>query len=143
MTVSAGSLQALPAPVRLKGCGVNRVESKDAERRYAIFAEVLILVVAPDQNEVRVEQVQSCADSAKSFNRTIAMCGCGPAGLVFCPLLSHLRGPVRWVSGSRWQPWAVQHTLENPGHPFFIANQQGGVRYSQPQDFGHWRAFLL
>ena len=32
----------------LEGMRLNRVESKDAEGRYAIFPEVLILVIAPD-----------------------------------------------------------------------------------------------
>ena len=111
MTVSAGSLQALPAPVLLQGMRVDRVESKD-ERRYAIFAEVRP-VVAPDQNEVRVERVQA-ARTARNPSITIAERGAARPAWCFCPLLSHLRGPVCRVSGSRWQPWAVQHTLEIP-----------------------------
>src|SRR5512145_737813 len=49
------------------------VVSEYAKRRNDVFGEVLVLVVAPDQNEVRLEVIQSVADGAHSVEKRLAM----------------------------------------------------------------------
>jgi hypothetical protein len=78
----------------LEGTRFDRVECKDAERCNAILAEVLVLVIAPDQNEIRVERVQCRAHGAEPIDRTTAMRGRGLTGLVPGPFALHLWRPT-------------------------------------------------
>src|SRR5436190_22060288 len=48
------------------------VVSQHTERRDNVFLEVLVLVVAPDQHEIRVEIVEDLADRAEVVTEPLA-----------------------------------------------------------------------
>ena len=51
------------------GFDVERVVRQDLKRGYAIFSEILVVVVAPDQDQVRVEGVELGTSPAETFDQ--------------------------------------------------------------------------
>jgi hypothetical protein len=112
------------------------VVGENAERRDYVLFKVLVLVVAPDQDEIRIELVQLLPDLLAVFDELLVMPSRVRGALIICELLEHLRRPVRpvlpFVRDIRpshaviWPGWA----LERSSHSWEVAQ-------SEPKDFTH------
>ena len=111
----------------------DRIECEYTEWRNAIFAEVFVLVVAEDQQEVRVERIERSADGAEPLHRALAMCRCSLTGLMRGPFLLHRRWPVGGIGGGWRQARVLQQALEDPRHAGIVADQQRRVGCSQSE----------
>src|SRR5580765_8655020 len=84
------------AAVSLPGLHVDRVVGEDRERWHAVLAEVLVLVVAPEQDEVRLEGVELGTDLSEVMDQIVAVLVGVARALVGAPLLPHRRMPAFW-----------------------------------------------
>src|SRR5262245_52891047 len=82
------------AAVSLPGLHLDRVVGEDRERRYTVLPVVLVLVVAPEENEVGLEGVQLGARLAEVMDQVVSMRIGVRGALVVRPLRPHGRVPL-------------------------------------------------
>src|ERR1700722_11676045 len=80
------------------GVGFNFIQCEDTERGDAVLTKVLVLVVAENHDEVRVEGFEGCSGHAESLDGALAVRGGGAASLVFVPFVAHRCGPRRGLA---------------------------------------------
>src|SRR6476660_6291089 len=91
-----------------------RVVGENRKRGHTIVPIVLILVIAPDHAEVRLEFIQFPARSPKAFDHVTAM-GVGMSlAFVGSPLPAHRLGPIFHRMQALWQRWVSQAYLDAP-----------------------------
>src|SRR5881275_1301524 len=78
----------------LPGVQLGLIVGEDREGRDAVFLVVLVLVVAPDNDHVRVECVELLPGFPELIDHFLAMGSGVGLALVVAPLLAHLGGPV-------------------------------------------------
>src|SRR5262249_62390611 len=93
-------LRLLPAALG-PGPMLDRLVGQDAEGRNDVFLEVLVLIVAPDQHDVRRELVQPPARVAESGDERLAVAPGGGEPLVVAVLAAHRLGPAVRPPGAR------------------------------------------
>src|SRR5215467_6101166 len=87
-------LRRLPAALGPRPM-LDRLVGQDAEGRNDVFLEVLVLVVAPDQDDVRRELVEPPARVAKPGDERFTVALGGAEALVGAVLLPHRLRPAR------------------------------------------------
>src|SRR6185295_13544125 len=90
---AAGHSRRLQSP-RLRFDGV---VGKNAKRRNDVFSEVLVLIVTPDQNKVRLEFIKRAANLIEPIQQRLPMRGGSDFALIAAVLFPHLRRPVRRI----------------------------------------------
>ena len=104
----------------VEGNGVHLVIGQHTKRRDDVFLEVLILVVADDDHEIRIELVEFLSDGAKGLEYAGTMGLVGADALVVTPLQPHRLGPVVDVLHIfRDARVGMQHTSQRPRLVFF------------------------
>ena len=109
----------------------------DAVRRDDVLAEVLVLVVAPYQDEVRIECVECGPGLLHPADQIGAVAGRRRGALVVAPFSAHGLGPALRGPEIRRQVRILHHTPENPGHSIIVPGQWRIMRYAQCQNFCH------
>ena len=109
----------------------------DAVRRDDVLAEVLILVVAPHQDEIRIERVERGACTLHPAYKVGAMTGGRGGALVGAPFRPHRRGPALRGSKVLRQLRVLQHAPEDSRHAVVAPSQRRIMRDSKRQDFSH------
>ena len=82
-------------PGVLPGLGLKRLEAVDLEGRHAVLPKIFVLVVAKDDDEVRVEVVELLARPAHALDQLGAMLPGMRLALVVAPLPAHGLWPGR------------------------------------------------
>ncbi len=102
-----------------------------------------VLVVAPDEYQVRIEIVQRLAHGTEAFGhaRTVAARG-GDAGVV-AEFGEEFGGPVGAIFSLGWDVGRGQQVMEAAGQPFVGQRQPGIMRAAQSDDLCHLRAPVL
>ncbi len=115
----------------------------DAVRRNDVLAEVLVLVVAPYQDEVRVERIERRPCLFHPADQIGAMPGRGCGAMVVPPLRPHRLRPALRRPQMRRQVGVLQHAPQNSRHAFVGAGQRRIVRYAERQNLCHGVSSLL
>src|SRR5581483_7653020 len=108
-----------------------------AVRRYHIFAEILVLVVTPDQDEVGFEVVDPRAQLAEPREHRLAMAARGTRAPVVVPLLAHRGRPVLHPALVFGQRRVAQHLLEDCRHRLVATGQRRVVSETDSENFAH------
>ncbi len=129
-------------PVRAVGDGPRLqrnlvVVAEHAEGRDDVFLEVLVLVVAPDQHEIRVEIVEDLADRAEIVAEALAAAIGGAQPIIVAELGQHLFRPVGRVLARGIDVRRLQGALEHAGQPLVGQAQGRPVGDAQSKDFRH------
>ena len=99
----------------LPGPGLKRLEAVDLEGWYAVLLKIFVLVVAEDDDEVRVEVVELLTRPPHAFDQVIAMLPGVRLTLVVAPLLAHGLWPGRWTAVALRQERVLHHAFEARG----------------------------
>ena len=108
------------------GLEINLVVCQDAEGRNDVLPEILVLVIAPEQDEVGVEGVNFLAELAEGVKDL------GPVGfvrgdaLVVAPFGLHFGGPVGGILHVLGNPVGFEHPDQGP-RLVFVGYQAGGI----------------
>ena len=113
------------------------VVGADAVRRDDVLAKVLVLVVAPYQDEVRVERIERGPGLLHPADQIGTMPGRRRGALVVTPFGAHRLGPALRCPEVRRQIGVLHHAPENTGHPIIVPGQRRIMRYAQCQNFCH------
>src|SRR5262245_10762130 len=100
----------LPARLRPRPM-LDRLVGEHAERRDDVFLEVLVLVVAPDQDDVGRELVEALARLAEALDQSLAMTPRRAEPLVRAVLLGHRRGPSGGLPVLLGKPGILENAL--------------------------------
>jgi hypothetical protein len=119
------------------GLEVHVAIGADRERRDHVLAEVLVLVVTPDQHHVGLEVVEPFAHAAQAGHQRGAVPGGGLRALVVGPLGLHRGRPLARVAGGSRNGRVGQRPAQDAGHLRVGQAQRRVVRDAQSQDLGH------
>ena len=110
----------------------------DAVRRDDVLAEVLVLVVAPEQNEIRLERIQGGPRPLHPADQRGAMRRGRRGALDPSPHSARMpSGHPSGVRRVRRQIRVLQHALQDCRHAVIVTAQRRVVRYSKCQNFCH------
>ena len=108
------------------GLEINLVVGQDAEGGNDVLPEVLVLVVAPEEDEVRVEGIYLLAQLAEGIENLGPVGLVGGDPLVIAPLSLHFRWPVGRILHVLGNAISLEHPDQGPGL-VFVGNQSGGI----------------
>ena len=94
------------------------VVAEDAERRDDVLLEILVLVVAPDQHEIRIEVVEDFPQRAEIVAEPFAATLRGAEAVVVAEFGQQFGGPVRRVLARRIDIRRIEHPVEYVREPF-------------------------
>src|SRR5712692_2230323 len=109
------------------------VQCEDAERRQQVQLKVLVLVVAPDKDDIGLEFVERAPRRAEGFYLAGAVAGGSASALVVAPFLTHTRWPVLRISQVGWSAVAVERPPQDVGHISVGELQVWCVRAANPK----------
>ena len=109
----------------------------DAVGRDDVLAEVLVLVVAPDQHEIRLEGIERGPCPPHPVHQGGPVTAGRGGALIVAPFGAHALGPSLGRSQFGWQIRILQHPPQNPSHAIILPGQCRVVRYSKREKFGH------
>src|ERR1700704_910534 len=133
-------LRLLPATLRPRPV-LDRLVREHAEGRDDVFLEVLVLVVAPDQDDVRRERVEAPAGVAESGDERFAMPLRCAKPFVRAVLLAHRRRPTFRPPVAFRKVRVLEDALEDARHVFVLSGEWWIVRDSEPKDRPHAHLF--
>src|SRR5262249_32183704 len=116
---------------------LDRLVGQDAEGRDDVFLEVLVLIVAPDQDDVWRELIESLARFPETFDQGLAVTPRCAEALVGAVLLGHRRGPAGGLPVLLGESRILEDALEDARHVFIAATERGIVRHAETQDRTH------
>src|SRR3989442_10579046 len=122
--------------VNLPGLNVDRVVGQHRERRHAILAVVLVLVVAPQQHEVGLERIELGADLAEVVDHVAPMLLGVAQPVVGAPLLPHRRVPAGRRSERLGQQRVSEQQLDPPAQVALV-RKAGVMGDAEPEDLSH------
>ena len=122
--------------VTLPGLNVDRVVGQHRERRHAILAIVLVLVVAPQQHEIGLERIELGADLAEVVDHVAPMLLGVAQSFVGGPLSSHRRMPVRGRPQRLGQQRVGEQELDAPAEVALVT-QWRVVRDAKAEKLSH------
>ena len=131
-------LRLLPASLG-PGPVLDRFVREHAERRDDVFLEVLVLVIAPDQDDVRRERVEPPARVAEAGDQRLTMSLRRAQPFVRAVLLSHRGRPAFRPPVALREVWVLHDALEDARHVFVLSSEWRIVRDSETQDRAHGR----
>ena len=111
------------------------VHGEDAEGRHPVLAEILVLVVAPDQHDIGVEGVERLADLAEAADQPLPMLD--SRGNRVGPFPAHRFGPARRVLHFLRHLIAVEGPLEEPGHRPVRLDEARIMRDADTENLAH------
>src|SRR5215467_11156338 len=129
-------LRRLPAALGPRPM-LDRLVGQDAEGRNDVFLEVLVLVVAPDQDDVRRELVELPARAAEARDERLAMALRGGEPLVSAVLPAHGLGPAVRAPVTLGEVGVLEHALEDARHVLVLSAKRRVVGDSEAQDRAH------
>ena len=127
-----------PAAIALPRLNVDGVVSEYGERGHAVFAKILVLIVAPDQHAVGLERVEFAADLAELVDHFLAMLIGVALTAIIAPLLAHRRVPVFHGPQVRGQGGIVEALLRAPAH-VRLRRKVGEVSDAETENLTHAR----
>src|SRR6267142_2890463 len=131
-----GLVPPVLAAVTLPGLNLDRVVGEGRERRYAVLAVVLVLVVAPEQNEVGLERIQLGPRLAEVVDQIVPVrLGVGRA-LVGGPLRAHRWMPRLGCAQILGQQRIGYQQLDAAGHVALVREGRV-VRDAEPENLSH------
>src|SRR4051812_26298291 len=92
--------RVLSALIVLPRLEFDRVVRENRERRNAVFAEILVLIVAPDEHEIGLEAIELAPDLAELLDHVVPVPLGMRAAVVVAPLLARRRVPARRIPKS-------------------------------------------
>ena len=120
-------------PPALEGLARDIVPGQYTEGRNNVLLKVLVLIIAPDQEEVRLEGVDCGPQLAKAGHQPLPMRHGGGEALILAELITHGLGPTAGVLLGRGDPLVVLQHARQAGPPALI-------RANQPWEVGHANA---
>jgi hypothetical protein len=102
-------------PGVLPGSRLERLEAVDLEGRHAVLPKIFVLIVAEDNNEVRVEGVELLACPPHALDQLVAMLQGVRLALVVAPLPAHGLWPGRRTAVALRQEWVMHHPFDARG----------------------------
>jgi len=118
-------------------CEAEAFVGADAVGRDDVLLEILVLVVAPHQDEVGPEGVERGAGLLQPSDQIGAVARRRRGALVVAPLGAHGLGPAGRALERLRQLRILQHAFQDPRHALVWAGEGWVVRYSESEDFGH------
>src|SRR5215467_5523256 len=116
------------------------VEAQHAKGGNDIFVEILVLVVAPDEYEVRVERIQSSTDRAEVVGHSHAVALCCRVALVVPELGDELGRPIRRVFVIVRHARCRQQAMEARRQTLVGYRQAGVMRAAETENRTHFAA---
>ena len=135
-------LRLLPASLGPRPV-LDRLVGQHAEGRDDVFLEVLVLVVAPDQHDVRRELVEAPSRVTESCHERLAMALRGAQPLIRAVLLAHRLGPAFRSPVALGKVGILKDALEDARHMFVLSGERRVVRDSETEDRAHDRLPLV
>src|SRR5262245_35203208 len=118
------------------------VVGEDAVGGNDVVDEVLVLVVAPDDDDFGLELVEELARAPEVRGQAGPVHRGGGGAAILPVLLAPRRGPVRGLAITHWQAGVAQHCAQDGGHILVPTDERGVVRHAEAQDLAH-AVFLL
>src|SRR4029077_9641118 len=100
-------------------------------------AEILVLIVAPDHDEIRVEVVQYFTDCTEVVAKALAAAICRRQAVIIAQLGDQLVRPVGRVLVPGLDIRSRKCPLEHAGQPFVRQAQRRPMGYAETQYFRH------
>src|SRR5271169_2749495 len=113
------------------------IEAQDAKGRDDAFAKVFVLVVPPDQHQVRVESVERGADRAEVVGHPRAVAPRGQVALIVGELGHEFSRPVRPVLAIGRHARSRQQAMEARRQPLVRYRQTRVVRAAKTENLAH------
>ena len=118
------------------------VVAEHAERRDDVLTEILVLVVAPDEHEIRVEIIKDFPQRAEIAAEPLAAPRCGAEAAVVAEFGQQLGGPVRRVLARRIDIGGAEHPVEDVRQPLVGQAQGRPMGAAKTENFRHLRSSL-
>jgi hypothetical protein len=118
------------------------IQAQDAKGRDDVLAKILVLVVAPDEHEVRVERVERLADRAEVVGHPRAVALCRRIALIVTELRHELRRPVRRILVRGRHARGRQQAMEARRQTLVGHRQTRVVRATKTENLAHLPAPL-
>src|SRR5207249_3335399 len=131
-----GLVPPVLAAVALPWLHVDGVVGQDRERRHAVLAVILVLVVTPEQHEVGPERVQLGASLPEMVNQVVAVLLGVRGALVGAPLLTRRRMPSGRGAQRFRQEGVRDQKLDAAGHVALVGERRV-VRDAEAEDLAH------
>ena len=113
------------------------VIAQKAEGRDDVLSEILVLVVAPHQHQVRVEIIKDLADRAKIIAETLAAAIGRREAIIIAELGDQLGRPTSRVFARSLDIGGAQCRLEDPGQPLVRGAQGWPMGDAETEYFRH------
>src|SRR5262245_10932906 len=126
----------------LPGLHVDRVVGEHRERRHAVLAIVLVLIVAPQEDEVRLESIQLGPGLPEVVNEVAPVLVGVARAFIGAPLLAHRGMPARGRPQALGQERIGEQQLDPAAHVALIAERRI-VGDAEPEDLSHHRPSYL
>src|SRR4051794_13837159 len=114
----------------------------DTESGHHVLMEVLVLVVAPDQDHVRVETVEHLAGPPEAIHELLPMRVRRLEPLVVAPLGLHSCRPIPRVPQLRGRLGTSEVTPQKVRHLVFRVQHIRSVRHTQAKDLAHGASYF-
>src|SRR5262249_14740607 len=111
------------------------VVAEQAKGRNDVFAKILVLVVTPDEDEIRVEVVEDLADGAEVVAKPLAAAVSRRQAVVVAEFGEQLVRPVGPVLVPRLDIRSGQGPLEYARQSFVRQAQRRPMSYAETEDF--------
>jgi hypothetical protein len=120
------------------GCEAELLVCEHAERRNDVFLEILVLIIAPHDDEVRLEGIDLFADLPEGAEDARLVRPVRRDALIIAPFQSHRLRPVLGISHTlRYTAIAVKHSRQRPRFVFFRYQPRWIVCRAYAQDLCH------
>src|SRR5947209_4878571 len=131
-----GLIPPVLATMALPGLNIDGVICEDRERRHAVLAVVLVLIIAPEQYEIGLERVELGTDLSEVMDQVVPMLLGVIRALVGAPLLTHRRMPAGRRAERLRQQRIGEQQLDAAGHVALV-RERGVVRDAEAEDLAH------
>ncbi len=113
------------------------IECEHAERRNAVLAEILVLVVAPDHHKIGREVVERLARRTEAADQTPAVLGRGRTAFVGLKFALQRLGPAFRILQLGWNAFAFERARQKAAHIGVGQHQPRKMRDPDPKNFAH------
>src|SRR5262249_40502723 len=125
------------AAIFLPGLRRHFVIGHHAKWRNDIFLEILVLIVAPDHDKVRVELVENPPRVAKSGEQALSVARSGRDACVIAVFLAHRLWPTRRMAEFLGDGGIIESAFQDPAHIFVRSRKRRKMGDAEAQNLAH------
>src|SRR5215475_12620383 len=116
------------------------VVGENTEGRDDVLGEVLVLIVAPDDDHLRLELVEATARLPELADEGLAVAGRARRATIGAVLAPHRLGPARGITKSLGEAGILENAAKNRRHVLVATGEGRVVRQAEAEDLTHERS---